>query len=282
VTSCNLNQLNHSYCPSYQTTLNTCSTAPLSNTLCPTYQYALSCSQDALYDSGCPGYAEAYAKKNILNIGNTTSPSTPAPVVVVTTTSDPVAQAAPVVADPVVNQAITTTTTSASPSQPVAPVQLVPAPQPTTAVAAAKTEEKKEEKKEETKAADSKESTTTTASASSSDNKDQPRTARQALAERRQAAARAQAVEQGKNLANEMGKAASLESQIAVQNVVMTAMGFVPGFDAYGRAALPDVPGYRPFEVYRGQRNVDNPAGRRFLTGADRRHQEMVDQQYAR
>jgi hypothetical protein len=282
VTSCNLNQLNHSYCPSYQTTLNTCSTTPLSNTLCPMYQYALSCSQDALYDSGCPGYAEAYAKKNILNIGNTTSPSTPAPVVVVTTTSDPVASAAPVVADPVVNQAITTTTTSASPSQPVAPVQLVPAPQPTTAVAAAKTEEKKEEKKEETKAADSKESTTTTASAGSSDNKDQPRTARQALAERRQAAARAQAVEQGKNLANEMGKAASLEAQIAVQNVVMTAMGFVPGFDTYGRAAIPDVVGYKPFEIYRGQYNVDNPAGRRFLTGADARHQEMVDAQYNR
>jgi hypothetical protein len=60
----------------------------------------------------------------------------------------------------------------------------------------------------------------------------------------------------------------------------MAAMGFVPGFDVYGRTRLQDVVGYKPFEIYRGQRNVDNPAGRRFLTGADRTHQEMVDAQY--
>jgi hypothetical protein len=57
-------------------------------------------------------------------------------------------------------------------------------------------------------------------------------------------------------------------------------MGFVPGFDNYNKAILPDAVGYRPFEIYRGQQNIDNPAGRRFLTGADRLHQEMVDSQY--
>jgi hypothetical protein len=79
-----------------------------------------------------------------------------------------------------------------------------------------------------------------------------------------------------------MGEAASLEAQIQVQGVVVAAMSFVPGFDRYGQARLPDVVGYKPFEIYRGQRNVDNPAGRRFLTGADARHQEMVDAQYNR
>ena len=57
-------------------------------------------------------------------------------------------------------------------------------------------------------------------------------------------------------------------------------MAFTPGFDAYGRVTLPDAQGYRPFEIYQGQRNVDNPAGRRFLTGSDRLHTEMVDQQW--
>lgn len=283
---CGLNALYSTQCPLYAEAyyVQQCTISPLYDSGCTGYAdayFAQQCSIDGLYSNQCPNYAEAYAKKNILNIGNTTSPSIPAPIVVITTTSDPVAQAAPVVADPVVNQAITTTTTSASPSQPVAPVQLAPAPQPVATVeAAAKTEEKKEETKEEAKAADSKESTTITATASSSDNKDQPKTTRQQLAERRLEAARAKAVEDGKQLAGKMGEAASLEAQIQVQGVVMAAMGFVPGFDAYGRVALPDVAGYKPFEIYRGQRNIDNPAGRRFLTGADRMHQEMVDAQY--
>ena len=79
-----------------------------------------------------------------------------------------------------------------------------------------------------------------------------------------------------------MGEAATLESQVAVQNVVIQAMGFTPGFDTYGKVMLPDAAGYRPFEIYRGQRNIDNPAGRRFMTGSDRLHAEMVDQQYNR
>jgi hypothetical protein len=87
-------------------------------------------------------------------------------------------------------------------------------------------------------------------------------------------------VEDGKQLAGKMGEAASMEAQVAVQGVVISAMGFTPGFDAYGRATLPDAQGYQPFEIYAGQRNIDNPQGRRFMTGSDRLHAEMVDQQY--
>jgi len=105
---------------------------------------------------------------------------------------------------------------------------------------------------------------------------------RQQIQEQRVAAARAKAVEAGKELAGKMGEAASMEAQIAVQNVVIQAMGFTPGFDTYNRAVLPDAQGYRPFEIYPGQSVVDNPQGRRFLTGSDRVHQEMVDQQYLR
>jgi len=77
-----------------------------------------------------------------------------------------------------------------------------------------------------------------------------------------------------------MGKVADMESQKQIQNVVIQAMGFTPGFDAYGKVLLQDSQGYRPFEIYKGQRNIDSPAGRRFMTGSDRLHSEMVDQQY--
>jgi hypothetical protein len=273
---CGLNGLYSTACPNYADAfyVQQCTISPLYDSGCTGYAdafFAQQCSLDGLYSNQCPNYAEAYAKKNILNIGSST---TNEPVVAATTEST----TTQIVSDPVVNQTLTTTTTSVSPSQPVTPVQLVPAPQPVTTVAAA-TEEKKEETKTETAAS---ESTATTSTASTSENKDQPKTTRQALAERRLEAARAKAVEDGKQLAGKMGEAASMEAQIQVQGIVMAAMGFVPGFDNYSRIALQDAAGYRPFEIYQGQRNVDNPAGRRFLTGADRQHQEMVDQQYVR
>jgi hypothetical protein len=266
---CGIDTLYSSQCPGYETAYfdQQCGLNALFSTQCPLYAeayYVQQCTISPLYDSGCTGYEEAYALKFIVNNSTTT----------VETTAIDQSSTNQLVSDPVVNQTLTTTTTSVSPSQPVAPVQLVPAPQPMATVAAA--EEKKEETKTETAADDS----SAPSAASTSENKDQPKTTRQQLAERRLAAARAKAVEDGKQLAGKMGEAASLEAQIQVQGVVLAAMGFVPGFDAYGRVALPDVPGYKPFEIYRGQRNIDNPAGRRFLTGADRLHQEMIDAQY--
>jgi hypothetical protein len=309
---CSLDPLYNNQCPGYATAYfnQQCSISALYNNQCPGYAeayFSQQCSLDGLYDKQCPNYAEAYAKKNILNVGNTSPTNTTTTtetqsVAVVTTSSDPVASAAPVVADPVVNQAITTTATSASPAAAAtATVPLVSAPAATTTtttVAAAaettKEEPKKEEtktadsssseeKKEETKTADSSTSSSSTTTASSGTaSKDQPKTTRQALAERRLEAARSKAIEDGKQLAGKMGEAASMEAQVQVQAVVVAAMSFVPGFDRYGQVTLPDVVGYKPFEIYKGQRNVDNPAGRRFLTGADARHQEMVDQQYTR
>ena len=96
-----------------------------------------------------------------------------------------------------------------------------------------------------------------------------------------EAAAKKDAVEKGKNLANEMGKAADMESQKQVQNVVIQAMGFTPGFDAYGKTIVPDVVGYRPFTVYNNQKNVDNRRLGLGLYGpSDRLHNDLVDSQY--
>jgi hypothetical protein len=81
-------------------------------------------------------------------------------------------------------------------------------------------------------------------------------------------------------MSSQMDSAASLEQQVELQNVVLGAMGFVAGFDAYGRATVPDAPGYKPVDLYPGQRNIDTPASRRLLSGSDRLHQDMVDSQY--
>jgi hypothetical protein len=109
---------------------------------------------------------------------------------------------------------------------------------------------------------------------------------RQQIAAQRQAAAREQAAESAKAnpsaVASQMDSAASMEQQKELQNVVIGAMGFVAGFDAYGRVVLPDAAGYKPFTIYPGQRNVDSAAARGLLGRSDRLHSEMVDQQYAR
>lgn len=279
---CSLNPLYNSQCPGYADAyyVQQCTANPLYDTGCTGYAqayFAQQCNLDGLYSNQCPNYAEAYAKKNILNIGSSTpTVSTPVQETVVVATATNQSSNPPVIADPVVNQTVTATATSASPAQATtATVPLVPAPQPVIATVVAT----KEEKKEETKTVDSKDSSAPKTSASSSST-DQPKTTRQALAERRLEAARTKAVEEGKNLASKMGEAATIEAQVAVQNVVIQAMGFTPGFDAYGKAVLPDAVGYRPFEIYKGQRNIDNPAGRRFMTGSDRLHTEMVDAQY--
>ena len=80
-----------------------------------------------------------------------------------------------------------------------------------------------------------------------------------------------------------MGKVADIESQKQIQNVVIQAMGFTPGFDNYNKVVVPDAVGYKPFTVYNNQRTVDNARlGRGLFGPTDRLHNEMVDSQYTR
>jgi hypothetical protein len=63
-------------------------------------------------------------------------------------------------------------------------------------------------------------------------------------------------------------------------DVTLASLGATPqGFQAYS-IGMPDSSFYAPKEIYRNQRTVDNPAGRRLFDGSDRMHQEMIDQQY--
>ncbi len=257
---CGLDSLYDQNCPGYAVAYfdQQCSIDALYDNTCPGYAdafYKQQCSLDALYDNACPGYAEAFAKKYILA----------EPVA----TSEPVVE---IVAVAVVEEAAVATITEAAPAptasaspadSATAPVQLVaePAPAATVAQSAATTEPTRAEP-----AAPA------------------PRTTRQQLAERRMAAAREKAAESAREnpgeTAEAMDSADSMEQQVELQNVVLGAMGFVPGFDSYGRATVPDAAFYPPLVIYPAQQNIDTPAGRRLLGGSDRLHQEMVDAQY--
>ena len=71
-----------------------------------------------------------------------------------------------------------------------------------------------------------------------------------------------------------------MEKQVQVQNVVLGAMAYVPGFDVYN-VALRDVPFYKPKALYPNQRTVDNRNASRGLFGAtDVVHDKMVQQQF--
>jgi len=293
VDQCLINPLSSPTCSGYTEAM--CSANPLYNTTCSGYQQAFfqaQCSANPLYDPQCPGYAasyltyqctidplyattcegyeKAYATKMALQNSNTTSTKTNEPL----TTTELTTVA--IISDPVVNSVITSTATTTSPA--AAATSTVPLVQ--TTVSPTVTTASTEEKKDASSTSVSSGTTTQSTSSSTETKTDQPKTARQELQERRVAAARAKAVEDGKNLASTVGKAADMEQQKAVQNVIIAAMGYTPGFDAYSKTIIPDGSGYKPFTIYNNQRTIDNPAGRRFLTGSDKMHEEMIDSQY--
>lgn len=294
---CSLNPLYATDCPGYAAAYlsQQCSINSLYSTSCPNYATAYfnqQCNLNGLYDRTCPNYSEAYAKKMLLEQQNLASTVATAGVVASTapTSTSTVSTEGTVSSTPsttgsaVVDKALPPPATSAnSAAAPAAPVQLVQAPPAPNAPAGpqqAKNEggEKKPEGGPEKQGGPQPQM----AQGGQGGEKPQP-TNRQALAERRLEAARKEAVEKGKNLANDMGKATTIEAQKQLQNVVIQAMGFTPGFDAYGKAVVPDVVGYKPFTVYNGQVNVDNRRLGLGLYGpSDRLHNDLVNSQYNR
>jgi hypothetical protein len=305
--SCSANALSQSYCPGYQSALNTCSTNPMSNTLCSGYTAANNaCTANSLTYTYCPSYTTTlsscgsnpqsntmcpgYSTTKSASIGGSSKVSVSEPTVAVSS-SGKVETNISKTGDSSVDSVVDRQATSASPSDTTATVKLTPSNSnsqspsstagPAMPMAAASSKEDKKKEGAKTEVAPSGQGPATrSAGSSDAGDKDKPKTARQEIQEKREAAAKEKAVEQGKQLANKMGEAATMEAQIAVQNVVIQAMGFTPGFDSYGRVMLPDTQGYRPFEIYPGQRNIDTPSGRRLMTGSDRLHSEMIDQQY--
>ena len=292
---CSINPLYNATCPGYAAAYHTqqCSINPLYSTTCSGYAEAYftqQCNLNGLYDKTCPNYATAYATKMLLEQQGMASTVATAgeiaksdPLTTSTTTASPsvssdgsvsvgVSKTGDANVDKVISSPPPTTNSAAAPA---APVQLVspgpaaagPGPASPGPAPAAKNE------------GGEKPAGGATQQARGGDSKPAP-SPRQELQARREAAAKAEAVERGKNLANEMGKASDLESQKQIQNAVIQAMGFTPGFDNYSKATLTDAPGYRPYSIYGGQRVIENRNTARMFGGTDRLHQEMVNQQY--
>jgi hypothetical protein len=262
---CSSDPLYDSGCPGYDDAfyVQQCNLDPLYDSGCTGYDdafFAQQCGQDGLYSNQCPNYGEAYAKKYILNA----EPAAAVEDAVQETAVQEVATTA--ATEPAVETvAQAEAATSEDKTSPTSLESLSAAP---AAPAPAPTETKKE------------------AAPANAEARPAVSSTRQAMAERRLQAARAAATAEAAAKANsgemssEMDSADSMEQQVELQNVVLGAMGFVPGFDAYGRATIPDAAGYAPFVIYPGQRNIDSPAARGLLGRSDRLHQEMVDGQY--
>ena len=299
---CSANPLYATQCPGYEQAYFTqqCTLDALYNTSCPGYAEAYfdqQCTLDGLYDKTCPNYGEAYALKYVLNTNSsstTSTSSTSKTEVTPSVSSDgTIKTEVSKTGDSTVDSVISSNTTSTT--SPTATVQLAPSPSSsTTTTVEAKTETKSETKTEsktetasegstndtETSASTTETSTTTAQTDNKTESKDKPKTARQELAEKRKEAAKQAAIKAGKEAAENMGNVTSIESQIAVQNVVLAAMSYVPGFNAYN-IIIPDGVGYKPFEIYKQQRTVDNARLVRGLTGAsDVLHEQMVASQY--
>lgn len=311
---CSINPLYATNCPGYASAYldQQCSINPLYSTTCSGYAEAYKaqqCSLDGLYDRTCPNYATAYATKMVLEqqgtasivaTAGTVARNDPANQPVSTTTASTTVGSDGAVAvgvsktgDSNVDKAIAPPPPSANSSTaPAGAVQLAPPPAAVNQQMAQnepkggdrseprggnKQEDKKDDAPKGTGGSNSPQNTNTTQA--SSDKPAAP-TARQALQERREAAAKAEAVERGKNLAGEIGKASDLEAQKAVQNVVIQAMGFTPGFDAYGRQMIVQQQFYKPYQVYGNQKTIDNRSALRMFGGTDKLHNEMVESQY--
>ena len=70
-------------------------------------------------------------------------------------------------------------------------------------------------------------------------------------------------------------------NQAAGESDISSYTASPAGFDAYTQLALRDGAFYKPYEVYKGQVNVDNARALRQLS-SDRLHQQLIDQQYNR
>jgi hypothetical protein len=279
---CTISALYDPTCPGYAAAYFTqqCNANPLYNSACPGYQQAYfnqQCELDGLYSTTCPNYAQAYAKKNILGInssGSTSSTSTTN-----TTQSTPsttissdgsVSTTVSRTGDSNVDKAISSPTTSTTAAAaPAAPVQLAPTGG-SNAVTQTNTQAQQQQKTE-------------TKTASPSDQRTEQRTAKteqksddkQKSSEMKQAA-----TQKAKEEMKKAETASTFEGQVAVQASVIGAMSFVPGFNAYAQANVPDILGAQLQRQY-GKEVIDNRRAIRLLGGGQYRlHQEMVNGQY--
>jgi len=260
---CAANPLYMSDCPGYQVAYKAqqCGISALYATDCPGYAQAYfnqQCQLNGLYDRSCTNYSTAYAAKQLLDTPKTTAVTS---TVVISTestatvTSNPAAAA---ISDPIVSSAVSTPSTTSATS-PTSITSVISSPSAATSPAAVAA------------------TTPAPAPAPSAQTKAEAKKTEGAVAK---AAARGNAAAAAKEAAKEAANATSIEAQVATQSLVVGLMGYVPGFNAYQNAIVPDTLANAVARQYH-KPTVDNRNAQRRLTGAsDARWQEMVDSQY--
>ena len=285
VDQCAINPLSDPTCPGYQAAM--CTLNPLSSASCPGYTAAYlqqQCTISALSDPSCPGYTTAYVTQQMSQTSTATAAaSTSTTSVSVTGTVS--------TTEPTITIATDGTVTTGVATVPEAEVNAVVTRQiPSTAsptgtvtlqVQTRPQEESEEERRRRLRAATAEE--IEIALKEEKKREEEASERRKELAARMRAAAQEAAIGRGREAIRDANRAETMEQQMANQALIVATMNFVPGFESYGVARLPDAPGYRPYEIYRGQQPVDNRRLLRGLTGAsDQRHADMVNSQYGR
>lgn len=292
---CSLNPLFDPACPGYAQAQ--CNINPLSSQSCAGYQSAYltqQCTLNALYSQSCPGYAEAYAKKNLLSNNTSTTQTTeskPSRTEPTTTVSNDgkVKTEISKTGDSSVDSVIETKATSVAPDA-TATVQLAPSsPQQSSGGQNVGMQSDREQQKGETKTTSNtseRPSQQTARAEPKQESRTEPRAER---GEQKSGTNEGKSNIEMKQASNEKAKqemgrvesAKTFESQVAIQPNVISAMSFVPGFNTYAQANVPDVL-QRQLQRQYGKEVIDNKSTsvRRMFSGSDRLHEEMVNQQW--
>lgn len=246
--TCAENPLANTSCPLYESAyLNQqCALNPLFSTACPLYQQTFfnqQCAANPLYNSGCPGYADAFRKKQVIETVTQPSTSTTA----TTAVSSPLS--APSVGNEDVAKLLATPQITSDPivNQVIAkPEEKIQTPQPLG-------------------------QGLSVSSSPSSGSQSPSRSSTQQS--------------QSRSSARENARAAAVASQRSgsrdPQDVALASMAEVPGFSQYQEVKIPDVPFYKPEDIYKRATIQDNARALRQLNQrSDRIHKEMVDEQY--
>lgn len=265
---CSINALYATTCPGYEQAYFTqqCTVNPLYNVGCTGYAQAYfnqQCSLDPLYNKDCVGYGEAYAKKMLLEQQkeketSVTVAAAPVEKETVTTTqqTETVSVTSPTSVSPASVTSVVAQQQPVSQLQPVAVSQ-----QPTTTTTTTQqTQKQQEERKTENQVASKVEKSVE----KSADR-----------GKMREAVAKVQ-----KEISKEAQEAKTIEAQVATQGLVVGSMNYVPGFDAYKNALIPDVNAMMMARQYE-KPVVDNRSAQRRLSGSNElRWQQMVESQY--
>ena len=309
---CSISALFSPNCPGYAQAYHNqqCTANPLFMSDCPGYAAAYlsqQCSLNGLYDRTCPNYSTAYATKMLLEQQGMASTVATAGVVaqnapkVATVSNDGTVSATPsktgdATIDKAIEQPSQTSTLSVAPAGRESAA--APPPPPAAGPMAQAQQERKQEggdrkpegkqdgpqggdRKPEGKQDGPQGGPGGPQQAEQKPEGSKPQTKREEIAQQRQEAAKEKAVEAGKNLAKTMGDVKSMEDVTKNQALVIGAMGYVAGFNAYNVQLQDNSQFYKPYQVYGNQRNIDNSRVLRGLTN-DGKHNSMVELQYTK